>query len=99
MVSTVEKMRIGIPPGGMSPEADMDSGGASYFFTRIHKLPAQGPPKARHVPRHHHIEPATGRVCHHGVQRRAGPLGPAGCLGVGLDHLPARPRRHLPEAD
>lgn len=47
MVSTVEKMRIGIPPGGMSPEADMDSGGASYFFTRIHRLPAQGPPKAK----------------------------------------------------
>lgn len=39
MVSTVEKMRIGIPPGGMSPKADMDSGGASYFFTRIQKAP------------------------------------------------------------
>ena len=40
MVSTVEKMRMGIPPGGMSPVADMQSGGASYFFTRIKKNPA-----------------------------------------------------------
>ena len=47
MVSTVEKMRIGIPPGGMSPEADMDTGGASYFFTRIKKLPARGKPTNR----------------------------------------------------
>ncbi len=39
MVSTVEKMRMGIPPGGMSPVADMNSGGASYFFTRIKKNP------------------------------------------------------------
>jgi len=39
MVSTVEKMRIGIPVGGMSPGSDMESGGASYFFTRIRKLP------------------------------------------------------------
>lgn len=39
MVSTVEKMRIGVPVGGMSPGADMESGGASYFFTRIRKLP------------------------------------------------------------
>jgi len=47
MVSTIEKMRIGIPPGGMSPESDMDSGGASYFFTRIKKLPADGRPTAQ----------------------------------------------------
>ncbi|QBG46055.1 phage head morphogenesis protein [Verrucomicrobia bacterium S94] len=40
MVSTVEKMRMGIPPGGMSPVADMNSGGASYFFTRIKKNPS-----------------------------------------------------------
>jgi SPP1 gp7 family putative phage head morphogenesis protein len=40
MVSTVEKIRMGIPPGGMSPVADMQSGGASYFFTRIKKNPA-----------------------------------------------------------
>lgn len=47
MVSTVEKMRIGIPPGGMSPAADMDTGGASYFFTRIKKLPARGKPTSK----------------------------------------------------
>jgi len=40
MVSTVEKVRIGVPVGGMSPNADMESGGASYFFTRIRKLPS-----------------------------------------------------------
>jgi len=39
MVSTVEKIRIGVKPGGMSPVADMDTGGATYFFTRIRKLP------------------------------------------------------------
>ncbi|HEY3417249.1 MAG TPA: phage head morphogenesis protein, partial [Armatimonadota bacterium] len=44
MISTVEKLRAGVAPGGMSPESDMDSGGASYFFTRIHKLPGQGAP-------------------------------------------------------
>jgi len=42
MISTVEKIRAGMPPGGMSPEADMKSGGASYIFTRIHKSPAAG---------------------------------------------------------
>jgi len=42
MVSTVEKLRAGVPVGGMSPEADMDTGGASYFFTRIKKLPTAG---------------------------------------------------------
>ena len=26
-------------PGGMSPAADMESGGATYFFTRIRKTP------------------------------------------------------------
>ena len=41
MASTVEKMRIGIKPGGMSPQEDMDTGGATYFFTRIRKLPGQ----------------------------------------------------------
>jgi ribosomal protein S6 len=40
MVSTVEKMRMGVAPGGMSPVADMQTGGASYFFTRIKKQPA-----------------------------------------------------------
>jgi len=39
MVSTVEKMRMGIKPGGMSPVADMESGGGTYFFTRIRKTP------------------------------------------------------------
>jgi len=41
MASTVEKMRIGVRPGGMSPEEDMNTGGATYFFTRIRKLPSQ----------------------------------------------------------
>lgn len=38
-VSTVEKIRLGIPVGGMSPLDDMGSGGASYFFTRLRKVP------------------------------------------------------------
>jgi hypothetical protein len=42
MISTVEKIRAGVPPGGMSPEADMKSGGASYIFTRIRKSPTSG---------------------------------------------------------
>jgi len=41
LVSTVEKMRVGVRPGGMSPQADMDTGGATYFFTRIRKLPGR----------------------------------------------------------
>ena len=45
MISTVEKMRAGVVPGGMSPEADMSTGGATYFFTRIKKLGADGKPK------------------------------------------------------
>ncbi len=45
MISTVEKMRVGVTPGGMSPQTDMDTGGATYFFTRVHKLPAEGKPK------------------------------------------------------
>ncbi len=39
MVSTMEKLRLGIKPGGMSPGADMESGGASYFFTRLQRTP------------------------------------------------------------
>jgi len=35
MIPTVDKMRVGVPVGGMSPGSDIDSGGASYFFTRI----------------------------------------------------------------
>jgi SPP1 gp7 family putative phage head morphogenesis protein len=46
MVSTVEKMRMGVPPGGMSPVADMQTGGASYFFTRIQKKPTRDAPPA-----------------------------------------------------
>lgn len=42
MVSTIEKIRIGVKPGGMSPVSDMRTGGASYFFTRIRKLPSGG---------------------------------------------------------
>ena len=38
MVSTVEKMRAGVPVGGMSPESDMMTGGANYFFTRIRQV-------------------------------------------------------------
>jgi len=44
MVSTVEKMRMGIKPGGMSPVADMESGGGTYFFTRIRKTPSSARP-------------------------------------------------------
>ena len=42
MISTVEKMRAGVQPRGMSPESDMRSGGASYVFTRIKKSPLSG---------------------------------------------------------
>jgi len=42
MVSTIEKLRAGVPVSGMSPEEDMRTGGASYFFTRIKKLPTAG---------------------------------------------------------
>jgi len=41
MVSTVEKMRVGVPVGGMSPVEDMNTGGASYCFTRIAKHPGR----------------------------------------------------------
>jgi len=37
MAPTIDKLRRGIPLGGMSPEADLRTGGASYFFTRIRK--------------------------------------------------------------
>jgi hypothetical protein len=38
MISNREKIRIGVPCyNGMSPEVDLESGGASYFFTRIRK--------------------------------------------------------------
>lgn len=35
MAPTTDKLRRGIPIGGMSPERDLQTGGASYFFTRI----------------------------------------------------------------
>jgi hypothetical protein len=35
MAPTVDKLRRGIKPGGMSPERDLETGGADYFFTRI----------------------------------------------------------------
>lgn len=38
MISTVEKLRLGVTSGGMSPIADINSGGANYVFTRIAKL-------------------------------------------------------------
>ena len=34
---TADRFATGVPIGGMSPGADMNSGGASYFFTRIRK--------------------------------------------------------------
>lgn len=37
MISTVEKLRYGIKMRGMSPERDLETGGANYFFTRIRK--------------------------------------------------------------
>ena len=42
MVSTMEKMRCGVPVGGMSPGSDMSSGGANYFFTRIREVKGKG---------------------------------------------------------
>ena len=47
MVSTTEKMRAGIPVGGASPGIDMDTGGASYFFTRIMRVPTKRSKKIR----------------------------------------------------
>lgn len=35
MAPTTDKLRRGIRMGGMSPDADLGTGGASYFFTRI----------------------------------------------------------------
>jgi hypothetical protein len=36
-VPTAERFSVGVPIGGMSPSQDMNTGGASYFFTRIMK--------------------------------------------------------------
>jgi hypothetical protein len=35
MAPSTDKMRRGVPFGGMSPETDLKTGGASYFFTRL----------------------------------------------------------------
>jgi hypothetical protein len=35
LISTVDKLRRGVPWGGMSPGADYESGGAGYVFTRL----------------------------------------------------------------
>jgi hypothetical protein len=34
-IPTAERFSTGVPVGGMSPSQDMNTGGASYFFTRI----------------------------------------------------------------
>jgi SPP1 gp7 family putative phage head morphogenesis protein len=41
LVSNGEKMRMGIPPGGMSPGADIISGGGDYAYTRIMRRQAR----------------------------------------------------------
>jgi hypothetical protein len=38
MAPTTDKLRRGLAPAGMSPEYDLGSGGAAYFFTRIQPL-------------------------------------------------------------
>lgn len=43
MISTTDKLRRGIPPGGMSPSADLGSGGANYFFTRLRTSQTRAP--------------------------------------------------------
>ena len=40
MAPTVDKLRRGIRPSGMSPQEDLRTGGASYFFTRIRQREA-----------------------------------------------------------
>lgn len=37
MAPSTDKLRRGLPLGGMSPEQDLQTGGANYFFTRIKK--------------------------------------------------------------
>jgi len=37
LISTREKMRIGVQVRGMSPTRDLDTGGASYVFTRLRR--------------------------------------------------------------
>lgn len=38
LISTTDKLRRGVPWGGMSPGADYSTGGASYVFTRIQPI-------------------------------------------------------------
>ena len=40
MAPTIDKLRRGIRPSGMSPQEDMRTGGASYFFARIKRRDA-----------------------------------------------------------
>lgn len=49
MVSTTEKVRAGIPVGGMSPAEDMSTGGGTYVFSRIMKVPTKRTKKGRHA--------------------------------------------------
>lgn len=39
LVSTTEKLRIGVPLNGASPFQDLNTGGAAYVFTRITEIP------------------------------------------------------------
>jgi hypothetical protein len=41
MAATVEKIRVGIPVGGLSPESDLGTGGGNYVFTRIQANPSE----------------------------------------------------------
>jgi len=54
MSPNTDRLRRGIPHGGMSPDQDMETGGASYFFTRIKKRQSSSPGfywKADHLKR------------------------------------------------
>ncbi len=42
LAPTADKLRRGLPIGGMSPDADLDTGGASYLFTRIRSRATAG---------------------------------------------------------
>lgn len=42
MASNVDKIRHGIPAGGMSPVADAGTGGSQYFFARIANMESAG---------------------------------------------------------
>ena len=38
LAPTIDKLRRGLPIGGMSPDADLDTGGGAYTFTRIQRI-------------------------------------------------------------